>query len=131
MSSPAVLLETDRSSAVATITLNRPRVLNALNHELSELLQDAVCRVENDSDVRAIVIRGAGGNFMAGGDIRVFAESLGKEPAARREAFQALAERIHAAIETLARMTPPVIGSGAPVVPGKLIGRSRNRRTAI
>ncbi|CAB3929448.1 1,2-epoxyphenylacetyl-CoA isomerase [Achromobacter insolitus] len=118
MSSPAVLLETDRSSAVATITLNRPRVLNALNHELSELLQDAVCRVENDSDVRAIVIRGAGGNFMAGGDINAFHAALQHDESNRKIYFERFIGEVNDTVTRIRRMHKPVVASVAGAVAG-------------
>src|SRR5262249_28480122 len=63
-----VLLE--KSEGVAIITLNRPAQLNALNHELSAQLSEAVARMSGDAEVGCIVITGAGDRaFSAGGDI--------------------------------------------------------------
>jgi 2-(1,2-epoxy-1,2-dihydrophenyl)acetyl-CoA isomerase len=62
-----------------------------------------------DDTVRVVVLRGAGRHFMAGGDIRAFAESLGQDAAARRASFQSLVERVHASVELLVRMPQPVI----------------------
>jgi enoyl-CoA hydratase len=56
--------------AVATVTLNRPSVLNALNTAMVSELADAFADLENDADVRAIVLTGAGPKaFAAGADI--------------------------------------------------------------
>ena len=55
--------------AVAVITLNRPSVLNALNASLLGELSLALMELENQDDVRAIVITGAGKAFAAGADI--------------------------------------------------------------
>ncbi|SAL54821.1 enoyl-CoA hydratase/isomerase [Caballeronia terrestris] len=56
---------------VAIVTLNRPRALNALSHEMIVLLADAFERCRNDDAIAAVVLRGAGEKaFCAGGDIR-------------------------------------------------------------
>lgn len=55
---------------VAVLTLNRPEVLNAMNHQLTTELHDAVKRVAADTAIGCIVIAGAGERaFSAGGDI--------------------------------------------------------------
>ncbi|MDQ2872669.1 MAG: enoyl-CoA hydratase-related protein, partial [Candidatus Eremiobacteraeota bacterium] len=55
---------------VATITLNRPKVLNALNSRVLAELSLALLELEQNADVRAIVITGAGEKaFVAGADI--------------------------------------------------------------
>ncbi len=59
-----------RDGAVATLTLNRPEVLNALNERLLDELSKALANLERDDDVRAIIITGAGTKaFAAGADI--------------------------------------------------------------
>jgi 2-(1,2-epoxy-1,2-dihydrophenyl)acetyl-CoA isomerase len=62
---------------VATVTLNRPEVMNALDIEMARALPGAIEHAAYSSAVRAIVLTGSGANFMVGGDIRVFAEHLG------------------------------------------------------
>ena len=54
---------------VAWITLNRPRVLNAVNKNLTRLLAAALDRAATGEDVRAVVLIGAGRAFSAGGDM--------------------------------------------------------------
>ena len=51
------------------ITLNRPKELNALNDALLNELDQALAEAENDSDIRAVVITGAGEAFSVGEDI--------------------------------------------------------------
>lgn len=58
--------------AVATITLNRPRVLNAYNTEMRDELFTVLSAVADDPAVRAVVLRGAGPAFSSGGDVREF-----------------------------------------------------------
>lgn len=54
---------------VARITLNRPEVHNALSIELSDMLIEAILEVKRSTDVKFIVIKGAGDTFCAGDDI--------------------------------------------------------------
>ena len=55
-----------------TIALNRPEARNALNHEMVQELSTLVDYLESARDIAVVVLRGAGGTFCAGGDIRGF-----------------------------------------------------------
>jgi enoyl-CoA hydratase len=73
MTYQAILLE--RDGHVATVTLNRPEVLNAQNNQLREEMFDAFSTLKSDEDVRAIIVTGAGERaFSAGADIKEFLE---------------------------------------------------------
>jgi enoyl-CoA hydratase len=64
----------DRDGPVATITINRPNVLNALNAPTLDELRRAVLDLKSDDGVRAIVLTGAGDkSFVAGADINELA----------------------------------------------------------
>jgi enoyl-CoA hydratase len=64
----------DRDGLVATITINRPKVLNALNAPTLDELRRAVLELRRDDGVRAIVLTGAGDkSFVAGADINELA----------------------------------------------------------
>ncbi|HVN63559.1 MAG TPA: enoyl-CoA hydratase/isomerase family protein [Candidatus Binataceae bacterium] len=67
---PAVIYE--RRGAVAVVTLNRPRRLNAYNMEMRDGLFEAFGAVHDDPEVRAMVLRGAGPAFSSGGDLTEF-----------------------------------------------------------
>ena len=68
MSEPEVLL--DMKGTVAILTLNRPKVLNALSRSLQLSLEKYILQLENDDKVNCIVITGTGEKaFSAGGDI--------------------------------------------------------------
>lgn len=69
-----LLLEERGSALIATF--NRPQVKNALNGGIVDGLSALCARLEADKRVRALVLRGAAGNFSAGGDIREFAVQL-------------------------------------------------------
>ena len=70
--SPSGKLIVDHDGAVTTITLNRPRVHNALDQEISAELNAAVKDVAVDRDCRVLILRGAGDTFCAGDDIKGF-----------------------------------------------------------
>ena len=71
MGEPELLWE--RRGAVATITFNRPQARNAMTFAMYEELVEACERVDADDEVRAMVLRGAGGRaFVSGTDIRQF-----------------------------------------------------------
>ena len=65
-----IILETENS--VATIRLNRPDALNALNLDLLHEFSSAVSEVEADQSVKVLVIRGQGRAFCAGADLLLF-----------------------------------------------------------
>lgn len=99
-----------RDGPVATLTLNRPDVLNALDLAMIDALVAHTATLAADDSLRVVVLRGAGRHFMAGGDIRLFAGKLGLASMERRVYFQQMVERLHAAIENLHRMPHPVVG---------------------
>ena len=59
----------EAADGVARITLNRPIVLNAINRNVTRLLDGALDRAEADDAVRAVILTGAGRAFSAGGDL--------------------------------------------------------------
>lgn len=63
---------------VATITLNRPEVFNAIAHGMPGEIRSAVEAAETDDDVHAIVIQGAGPGFCGGYDLKHYAEGKGE-----------------------------------------------------
>ncbi|MFK7987812.1 MAG: crotonase/enoyl-CoA hydratase family protein [Sandaracinaceae bacterium] len=68
------------SGRVATLTLNRPSRLNAINDVLPRELRSAVERAEADPDVHVIVLTGAGKGFCGGYDLQHYAERVGEIP---------------------------------------------------
>ncbi|GGX92047.1 short-chain-enoyl-CoA hydratase [Litchfieldella qijiaojingensis] len=97
------LIETRGSAGVMRLTLNRPKALNALNTGLLVELDAVLAELEGRSDLRAVLITGAGEkSFVAGADI---AEMRDKTPEqARQFASQALAT-----FKRLERLPVPVV----------------------
>jgi enoyl-CoA hydratase/carnithine racemase len=94
-----VLCEID--DGIATVTLNRPDKLNAINYAMADALLAVLDRIETDAAVGAVIVTGAGGRaFSAGGDIREFSQSVRKGPEAAVRDFvrrgQAMTARMEA-----------------------------------
>lgn len=68
-----VLLEA-KHEGIATLVMNRPDRLNALNNELAIAVNDALGRLAEDQSVNVVVITGAGRAFCAGGDLAAMAK---------------------------------------------------------
>ncbi|KAI3597962.1 Enoyl-CoA hydratase [Cupriavidus necator H850] len=91
------------SEGVATLTLNRPDVLNAMNGDLMRELREGVERAAGDADVRAVLITGAGRGFCAGADLA----ARGKDGIT--DSGTLLRERYHPIIMALRQMPKPVV----------------------
>jgi len=76
MSFASLLYET--RGRIATITLNRPERLNAIDAKMPREIRQAVERANDDDQVHVIVLRGAGRAFCAGYDLKLFAEHKGE-----------------------------------------------------
>jgi 2-(1,2-epoxy-1,2-dihydrophenyl)acetyl-CoA isomerase len=116
MGEPVVRISSE--NGVCSITLDRPHVLNALDHNLTLGLRDAVFAAEHDRAVRCVVVRG-GEHFMAGGDLKWFFTLIeGRSAVEKTLLFQNLIHDVHAVIISLRRMPKPVIASVSGAVAG-------------
>jgi 2-(1,2-epoxy-1,2-dihydrophenyl)acetyl-CoA isomerase len=102
-SKPETVLLASRQEGVATITLNRPSALNALDQAMIDGLLAALAQVEADPAVRVVILTGAGRAFCAGGDL-FHLLSLKSPPDCR--SFIARAGQVTKALTTLPK---PVI----------------------
>jgi enoyl-CoA hydratase len=108
MNEDILLLE--QGDGIALITINNPKALNALTLDTFRALADLLDRLEEDADVRVLLLTGAGEKaFVAGGDIR-YLESLDVEGA---RAFALLAQRLFDRIETFPKPVIAVINGYA------------------
>ncbi|ACO02867.1 enoyl-CoA hydratase [Brucella melitensis] len=97
-----VVIETRPADGVALLELNRPDALNAVNMDVRQKLAASADSLVEDPDIRVIVIAGRGGNFAAGSDVKVFAQT---------GAGSLLAQRMHRYWESLAHCPKPVIAA--------------------
>jgi hypothetical protein len=131
--SELVLCETRNS--VAILTLNRPEKLNALNYALVDRLKERLDAIEGDSNIRAVILTGAGERaFSAGADITEFSETLREGPDAAVRAFVRRGQSMTARIESFQK---PIIvavngiafGGGCEITEPPIL-RSQARRRA-
>jgi enoyl-CoA hydratase len=107
MSADVILCET--RGPVALVTLNRPEKLNALDYALIDRLMTVLDAAEEDDDVRAIVLTGAGERaFSSGADIACFAPSVRRGQAAALREFVRRGQRMTARIESFPK---PIIAA--------------------
>jgi len=97
----------EQKDQLAHITLNRPEIGNALNDVLTEELQRAMIECDENEDIRAVLLSGAGKVFSVGGDLTYFAEYA---PVLSREIKRFIVQ-LHGAIARMARMQAPVVAA--------------------
>jgi enoyl-CoA hydratase len=103
MTEPVLLIE--KEDGVATLTLNRPKAMNALSRELRAALCDAFADVARDPEVGVVILTGAGRAFTAGLDLK----ELGGEVEGERGGTAAVTEGD--IIAAMARCAQPIIGA--------------------
>ncbi len=94
----------EQSGPVTRITLNRPDAANAMNDIMTRELAHAARRCD-DAATKVVVLTGAGRFFSAGGDLRAMASS----PSTAGHYVKTIADDLHRAISTFARMDAVVI----------------------
>ncbi len=116
----AAPLRLERELPLATITLDRPDVLNAFDEALTTALAEAVAECAADAAVRALVITGAGRAFSAGQDLRdrIAMVESGRDLRLGDE----LRRRYHPVILAIREMRKPVIAAVNGVVAGAGLG---------
>jgi 2-(1,2-epoxy-1,2-dihydrophenyl)acetyl-CoA isomerase len=105
------------ADGVATLTLNRPEVRNALDMAMRQHLEAALTALDGDSGVRVLVVRGAGEHFSSGGDVKLMRDN----PMTAAEG-QSRVEAMNRAIMALARFRTPTIA----MVEGAAVGAGCN-----
>src|SRR5215470_15279536 len=101
----------ERHEGVFEIILNRPEILNAVNRETIGALAAAVTEAAEDRAARAVLLRGAGTHFCAGGDITMFAELIGLPAAERRRVLDQVADTLHPLRIRMRHMPKPVVAA--------------------
>jgi 2-(1,2-epoxy-1,2-dihydrophenyl)acetyl-CoA isomerase len=92
--------------SVAHLTLNRPEAANALNLAMAMALEEASLKCEEDPNVRAVLMTGAGKLFCGGGDLKSFAAQPEAELAGH---LKKVTMYLHTAIQRFARMKAPLV----------------------
>ena len=101
---PFQYLKFETNNGVATVTMNRPEVYNALNDEITFELQDVFKLIAKDPGVRVVVLTGEGKAFCSGQDLKAGA-SQGK-----RSFLESLTRRYNPLILGMTNLPKPIIG---------------------
>ena len=94
-----------RTDNVATITLNRPKAANGISPTLARELAEAALHCDQDTTIRCVILTGTGKMFCAGGDLK----AVGGDPANAAIKIKGMADDLHRATSSFARMAKPVI----------------------
>ena len=105
------------SEGIATLTINRPEAMNALNETVVSQLGEAINQVNNDNSVHTIVLDGAGKAFVAGADVKFFVDKIRAESIDDIYEFTANGHKVLNSIEnstktTIALTTGLALGGG-------------------
>lgn len=94
-----------QTGAIGTMTFNRPEVFNAMSGELINAFRDVTAELARSTSLRALIIRGAGKAFLAGGDVGQFY----KERNTVADTVKPLGDALHEGIIAIRNMPFPVI----------------------
>ncbi|MCK1796042.1 enoyl-CoA hydratase-related protein [Streptomyces sp. XM4193] len=109
----------DTTDGLATITLNRPEAMNALNRETKEALRDALEAAAADTSVRAVLLTGTGRAFCVGQDLKEHIEALREHGG---EALTTVDDHYNPITRAIATMPKPVLAAVNGVAAGAGFG---------
>src|SRR5712691_400914 len=115
-----------RDGGVLWLTFDRPAARNAMTFDMYQTLEDTARRATSDRAVRALVLAGAGGAFVAGTDIAQFADFRTAEQA---YAYEERMDRVLGALESVPKPVVAAIG-GATTGGGLAIAAACDLRIA-
>ncbi len=99
-----------KTGHVATLTLNRPEKLNAMDEALMAALERYLIDIESDHEVRAVILTGAGRGFCSGGDQTRERGNEGQERFFDGDLGGDVIERLNRCILRMQNLKKPVIG---------------------
>ena len=105
-------LEVTKNGPIAHVALNRPKALNAMNHQFFQEIGDAFRALDRDTDIRAIVLSGNGKHFTAGLDLKENASVMAApegEAARERERLRRHIKWLQDSFTAIEKVNAPVI----------------------
>jgi 2-(1,2-epoxy-1,2-dihydrophenyl)acetyl-CoA isomerase len=111
----------DKTGHVATVTLNRPKKLNAYSEIMVHEILGALADARDDDEIRAVIVTGAGRGFCSGGDIGTDFQYPARYRGHRMESMLEMRENMHELVRFLQRFDKPTIAAvNGPAVAGGL-----------
>jgi 2-(1,2-epoxy-1,2-dihydrophenyl)acetyl-CoA isomerase len=96
------------AGAIAKVTMNRPEVLNAVSMHMAQELLDALEKLHQEKEIRAVILSGNGRAFSAGGDVKQMRSIIDDNPA---QYFSAPLEVYNQLIMAMRRLPKPLIAA--------------------
>jgi enoyl-CoA hydratase len=110
-------ITTEFKDRICILTLNDPEQLNAMGQKMSEAFKDTINALAQDSQVRVLILTGAGRAFSAGGNLDKIAEGYGGDPGIQKKASFEFYNNFlcirKLGIPTIAAVNGPAVGAGA------------------
>ena len=108
--SEVALLE--KNGSIATITINRPEIMNPLGQAGDGAVFEAICReIEDDDAIRCVILTGAGRAFSAGGDVKAMKTRTGAFGGSPEQIRQGYRKNIHRIVKSLYNLEVPMIAA--------------------
>jgi 2-(1,2-epoxy-1,2-dihydrophenyl)acetyl-CoA isomerase len=111
-------LQLEIKGSVARITINRPDLMNAMHSQMWPAMADMLRDVEPRTDVRCVLITGAGANFCSGGDVKEFSTTVTMTPDERAVFWSRVADRVNGLFQVIERAPQTVVVSARGVAAG-------------
>ena len=96
-----------QEGSIGALTFNRPQVFNAMNEDMIMALRDITARLMTSTTLRALIVKGAGKAFLAGGDVAMF--HARKDDPTLPATVKPLGDALHAGIINIRNLPFPVI----------------------
>jgi len=121
-----------KSGHIATVTLNRPKKLNAYSEIMVHEILAALADARDDDGIRAVILTGTGRGFCSGGDIGKDFQYPARYRGHRLESMLEMRENMHELVKLLQRFDKPTIAAvnGAAVAGGLTLALSCDFRIA-
>ena len=104
----------EKEDGIATITLNRPEVMNAWNPQMASEASEAIESMDRDDAVKVVVLTGAGKAFSSGADVGRLKETAeGKVPLLETTAGRVMTGEtsLLTAVENIRKLSKPIIAA--------------------
>ena len=102
----------EKIGSIATITINRPEIMNPLGQQGDGAVFEAICgEIEDDAAIRCVILTGAGRAFSAGGDVKAMKNRTGAFGGSPEQIRQGYRKNIHRIVKSLYNLEVPMIAA--------------------